>query len=95
MIGEELDSVTVTERGLWGDRAFAIVDGESGKVVSAKNPRKWGDLFAFRSELPEAAASSRTAASRSNHVSRRIECEHRPTRTSTSGFPTGSAVTSG
>ena len=73
MIGEELDSVTVTERGLWGDRAFAIVDGESGKIVSAKNPRKWGDLFAFRSELAGGGASGRAAASRSNHVSRRIE----------------------
>jgi hypothetical protein len=55
MIGEELDTVAVTERGFRGDRAFAIVDGESGKIVSAKNPRKWGDLFAFRSDLPEGA----------------------------------------
>ena len=53
MIGEELDTVAVTERGLTGDRAFALIDSESGKIISAKNPRKWGDLFAFRSELPE------------------------------------------
>ncbi len=53
MIGEELDAVAVTERGLFGDRAFALVDTESGKVISAKNPRKWGDLFAFRAVFPE------------------------------------------
>jgi uncharacterized protein YcbX len=52
MIGEELDSVAVAERGLWGDRAFALVDKESGKIVSAKNPRKWRDLFEFRATLP-------------------------------------------
>jgi uncharacterized protein len=53
MIGEELDTAAVTDRGLHGDRAFALVDRESGKIISAKNPRKWGDLFAFRSDLPE------------------------------------------
>jgi uncharacterized protein YcbX len=53
MIGEELDTTAVAERGLWGDRAFALVDSESGKIISAKNPRKWGDLFAFQSDLPE------------------------------------------
>ena len=53
MMGQELAIAAVTERGLFGDRAFALVDSESGKVISAKNPRKWGDLFAFRSVLPE------------------------------------------
>jgi uncharacterized protein len=53
MIGEELDTIAVTERGLSGDRAFALVDSESGRIITAKNPRKWGDLFKFRSELPE------------------------------------------
>jgi hypothetical protein len=31
-----------------GDRVFALVDSADGKVVSAKNPRKWPDLFTFR-----------------------------------------------
>ena len=53
MIGEELAMAAVTERGLFGDRVFALIDSESGKVISAKNPRKWGDLFAFRAVLPE------------------------------------------
>ena len=48
MLGEELNSSYVTERGLIGDRAYALVDQETGKVASAKNPRKWGKLFDFR-----------------------------------------------
>ena len=53
MIGEEIRASTVTERGLLGDRVYALVDVETGKVVSAKNPRKWGTLFDFRAEFTE------------------------------------------
>lgn len=45
MVGEELEQVEVTKTGILGDRAYALVDQESGKVVSAKNPRKWSNLF--------------------------------------------------
>lgn len=45
MEGEELEQVDVTKTGILGDRAYALVDRESGKVVSAKNPRKWSNLF--------------------------------------------------
>jgi uncharacterized protein YcbX len=48
MLGEELNSSYVTERGLIGDRMYAIVDQQTGKVASAKNPVKWGKLFDFR-----------------------------------------------
>lgn len=48
MMGEELNASSVGAHGLAGDRAFALVDTETGKVVSAKNPKKWPDLFAFR-----------------------------------------------
>jgi uncharacterized protein YcbX len=48
MMGEELNSSYVTERGLIGDRVYAIIDQETGKVASAKNPVKWGKLFDFR-----------------------------------------------
>jgi uncharacterized protein len=53
MRGEELESAEVTERGLLGDRAYALVDVETGKVVSAKNPRKWSNLLDFTSRLVE------------------------------------------
>lgn len=58
MLGEELNSSYVTERGLLGDRTYALIDNETGKVASAKNPRKWEKLFDFRSmfvDAPQAA----------------------------------------
>jgi len=48
-MGEELNSSYITERGLVGDRTYAVVDKQTGTVASAKNPRKWGKLFDFRS----------------------------------------------
>jgi len=48
MMGEELNAAGVTERGLLGDRTYALVDPTNGKVASAKNPRKWPQLFDFR-----------------------------------------------
>src|SRR5437867_10076009 len=53
MMGEELNAAEVTERGLRGDRAYALVDGADGKVASAKNPRKWPNLFDFRATFIE------------------------------------------
>jgi len=53
MMGEELNACEVTDRGLLGDRAYALVDPSNGKVVSAKNPRKWPGLFDFRAAFPE------------------------------------------
>jgi uncharacterized protein len=48
MMGEELNSSYITERGLIGDRTYALIDNQTGKVISAKNPAKWGKLFDFR-----------------------------------------------
>jgi uncharacterized protein len=48
MMGEELNATTVDERGLVGDRAYAVLDRSDGKVASAKNPRKWPQIFDFR-----------------------------------------------
>lgn len=53
MQGEELNASRFNNLGLLGDRAFALVDVETGKVVSAKNPRKWPDLFLFRAMFTE------------------------------------------
>jgi len=51
MMGEELNAAEVTERGVLGDRPYALVDAETGKVVSAKEPRKWAKLFEFRASF--------------------------------------------
>src|SRR5258708_29491219 len=53
MMGEELNASEVTEGGLLGDRAYALVDSSDGKVASAKNPRKWPTLFDFRAALAD------------------------------------------
>jgi uncharacterized protein YcbX len=45
MMGEELNAADVTARGLDGDRLYAVIDQATGKVASAKNPKKWGRLF--------------------------------------------------
>jgi uncharacterized protein YcbX len=54
MMGEELNATEVTQGGLVGDRAYALVDKSDGKIASAKNPRKWPHLFDFRAALTEA-----------------------------------------
>lgn len=53
MLGEELSAADVTEGGLLGDRAYAVVDSGDGKAATAKNPRKWPTLFGFRAALVE------------------------------------------
>jgi uncharacterized protein YcbX len=48
MMGEELNASELTDRGLLGDRSLALVDTETGRVVSAKNPKKWPTMFDCR-----------------------------------------------
>jgi uncharacterized protein len=53
MMGEELEAAEVTERGIVGDRGYALLDTETGKVVSAKNPRKWARMFECKAAYVE------------------------------------------
>lgn len=53
MLGEELDAAEVTARGLLGDRGYACIDLFSGRVASAKHPRKWARLFACQAAYVE------------------------------------------
>lgn len=48
MSEEELEDCEVTAAGLSGDRLYALIDMDDGKVASAKNPRKWGSLLEWR-----------------------------------------------
>ncbi len=41
MQGERVDATVAGERGLSGDRGWAVVDAETGHVVSAKRPKLW------------------------------------------------------
>jgi uncharacterized protein YcbX len=48
MLGEEIFESVVTERGLVGDRAYGVLDLDTGHVASAKHPRKWAALLQCR-----------------------------------------------
>jgi len=53
MPGERLESAEMTERGIVGDRAYALVEVETGKVVSAKNPKLGPAMLGCRAEFVE------------------------------------------
>ena len=55
MLGEELNAADITKGGLIADRAYALIDRSDGKVATAKNPRKWPQLFDFRAVLADEA----------------------------------------
>lgn len=58
MMGEELNSVRVTDRGLIGDRAYVLLDSSDGKAATAKNPTKWPTLFDFQAAFIEPTNSA-------------------------------------
>ncbi len=61
MAGEELSEAALTSRGVVGDRAYALIDVESGKVVSAKSVRRFPGILSCRAaflEAPEAGADT-------------------------------------
>ena len=41
MAGTKLDEAPIAEGGILGDRGYAVIDRTSGRVGSAKTPRKW------------------------------------------------------
>jgi uncharacterized protein YcbX len=53
MQGEEVGAADLSEGGIVGDRAFALVDRETGKVASAKHPKRWPNLLACRAAFVE------------------------------------------
>lgn len=53
MQGEVLNGGLLSERGILGDRALALLDIETGKVASAKSPRMWANLLDFHATFLE------------------------------------------
>jgi uncharacterized protein len=53
MLGEQLEAAGLSEGGILGDRGYAILDRETGKVASAKHPKLWPDLLACRAAFVE------------------------------------------
>jgi uncharacterized protein len=76
MLGEALAAVRVTERGLTGDRRFAVLD-EAGAIGSAKHPRKWGPLLQCRSRLTDSKRARIELPDGSVHYSGEAELDKR------------------
>ena len=45
MLGEACATIELTTLGVAGDRRYAFIDDESGRVATAKNPRLWRGLL--------------------------------------------------
>lgn len=59
MMGEELNSTILTHNGVLGDRSYGLLDVETGKIASAKNPKKWPEIFSFHARYIEAPVLDR------------------------------------
>jgi uncharacterized protein YcbX len=53
MRGQRIDQGEFTDRGLVGDRAYALMDADTGKVVSAKSVRLFPDLLGCQAAFVE------------------------------------------
>jgi uncharacterized protein YcbX len=51
MAGERLPRAEVGAAGVPGDRTYALVDAETGRIASAKHPRRWGRLLELAATL--------------------------------------------
>ena len=59
MKGEQLQEVTVTDRGVLGDRAYALIDTATGKVASAKSVKLFPDLLACQAAFVQPPRAER------------------------------------
>ncbi|MCR9259964.1 MAG: MOSC N-terminal beta barrel domain-containing protein [Pseudomonadaceae bacterium] len=53
MAGESLIEATLTTAGLLGDRAYALIDVETGRVVSAKSVKHFPDVLSCQASFVE------------------------------------------
>ena len=51
MMGEEVRDVLIGPAGVVGDRAYGFLDVETGKVASAKRPKRYGALMECRARF--------------------------------------------
>jgi uncharacterized protein len=58
MLGTRVEQAEVRVSGLAGDRSWALVDRQTGKVASAKQPRLWRSLLQLRAEYHGSAAGA-------------------------------------
>jgi uncharacterized protein YcbX len=53
MKGEQINQGEFTDRGLVGDRAYALIDADTGKVVSAKSVRLYPEMLGCHAAFVE------------------------------------------
>jgi uncharacterized protein len=63
LLGETLDECIVSEIGLDGDRALALVDTATGKIASAKQPNLWRDMLKLVARTDPASSQPRIIVS--------------------------------
>jgi len=61
MLGTRVEQAQVRVSGLAGDRGWALIDLETGKVASAKQPRLWRCLLQLRTEYHTGAGGAEPA----------------------------------
>ena len=62
MLGTRVEQADVRASGVLGDRGWALVDRQTGKVASAKQPRLWRSLLQLRAEYHGGAGQPEPAA---------------------------------
>ena len=53
MQGQRLEEAELSRRGIAGDRAYALIDSDTGKVVSAKSVKRFPGILNCRAEFVE------------------------------------------
>lgn len=53
MLGERLHHASLGDRGIVGDRAYAVVDRSDGRIATGKHPRKWSRLVELAARYVE------------------------------------------
>ncbi len=53
MAGERVATSPITAEGIAGDRRWALRDVETGKIVSAKRPGRWGRLLEYAATIDD------------------------------------------
>ena len=77
MQGEQLTEVELGTGGIAGDRAYGLIDRETGKVASAKSVKLFSRLFECRASFVEPPRAGSAAAAGVDRATRR---RHGPKR---------------
>lgn len=55
MLGDQISHIRVSRAGVEYDRAFALIDQQTGRVASAKQPKQWRKLLQCSAGWDDAA----------------------------------------